>query len=183
MVAIARFLKVMLTVPVLDNTSYWHDQRIMESAIFSSVMPKLIPTQVRGPNPNGRNAADELLLSAVLAFAMPSANLSGLNSHIKGLAFINQIIQCYATVSVGTIIGLDKQSKEISGRRSTGDSEMQVRKETLLDLSDLSQFQNHSNAMAALDFIVAVESEIFALKFSGNMAYAAEGHRNSQVSI
>ncbi|CAL1395278.1 unnamed protein product [Linum trigynum] len=52
-----------------------------------------------------------------------------------------------------------------------------VRKETLLDSSDLSQFQNHSNAMAALDYIVAVESDIFVPTFGGNMAYAVEGHR------
>lgn len=53
----------------------------------------------------------------------------------------------------------------------------QVRKETLLDPSDLMPFQNHSNQMAAIDYYVAIESDIFVPTYGGNMTKVVEGHR------
>ncbi|XP_057952381.1 rhamnogalacturonan I rhamnosyltransferase 1-like [Malania oleifera] len=52
-----------------------------------------------------------------------------------------------------------------------------VRKETLLQPSDLNFFQNHSSQMAALDYLVALESDIFVPTYDGNMAKVVEGHR------
>ncbi|KAJ6882002.1 rhamnogalacturonan I rhamnosyltransferase 1-like [Populus alba x Populus x berolinensis] len=52
-----------------------------------------------------------------------------------------------------------------------------VRKETLLEPSDLRYFQNHSSQMAALDYLVALESDIFVPTYDGNMAKIVEGHR------
>ncbi|KAF8399219.1 hypothetical protein HHK36_015084 [Tetracentron sinense] len=53
----------------------------------------------------------------------------------------------------------------------------QVRKETLLEPSDLRVFQNHSSQMAALDYLVSLESDIFVPTYDGNMAKVVEGHR------
>lgn len=53
----------------------------------------------------------------------------------------------------------------------------QVRKEELLEPSDLKLFQNHSSQMAALDYLVSLESDIFVPTFDGNMAKVVEGHR------
>lgn len=53
----------------------------------------------------------------------------------------------------------------------------QVRKETLLEPSDLRFFQNHSSQMAALDYLVSLESDIFVPTYDGNMAKVVEGHR------
>lgn len=53
----------------------------------------------------------------------------------------------------------------------------QVRKETLLEPSDLQFFQNHSSQMAALDYLVSLESDIFVPTYDGNMAKVVEGHR------
>jgi hypothetical protein len=39
-------------------------------------------------------------------------------------------------------------------------NDAQVRKETLLEPSDLMFFQNHSSQMAALDYLVSLESDI-----------------------
>uniref|UniRef100_A0A2P2M3Q0 O-fucosyltransferase family protein n=3 Tax=Rhizophora mucronata TaxID=61149 RepID=A0A2P2M3Q0_RHIMU len=52
-----------------------------------------------------------------------------------------------------------------------------VRKETLLGPSDLVFFQNHSSQMAALDYLVSLESDIFVPTYDGNMAKVVEGHR------
>jgi hypothetical protein len=52
-----------------------------------------------------------------------------------------------------------------------------VRKETLLEPSDLRFFQNHSSQMAALDYMVSLESDIFVPTYDGNMAKVVEGHR------
>uniref|UniRef100_A0A803P477 O-fucosyltransferase family protein n=1 Tax=Cannabis sativa TaxID=3483 RepID=A0A803P477_CANSA len=52
-----------------------------------------------------------------------------------------------------------------------------VRKETLLNPSDLRFFQNHSSQMAALDYLVSLESDIFVPTYDGNMAKVVEGHR------
>lgn len=56
-------------------------------------------------------------------------------------------------------------------------NELQVRKETLLEPSDLMFFQNHSSQMAALDYMVSLESDIFVPTYDGNMAKVVEGHR------
>ncbi|KAF7132579.1 hypothetical protein RHSIM_Rhsim09G0121500 [Rhododendron simsii] len=52
-----------------------------------------------------------------------------------------------------------------------------VKKETLLQPSELLPFQNHSSQMAALDYIVSIESDIFVPTIGGNMAKVVEGHR------
>lgn len=52
-----------------------------------------------------------------------------------------------------------------------------VRKETLLEPSELQFFQNHSSQMAALDYLVSLESDIFVPTYDGNMAKVVEGHR------
>ncbi|CAL5388101.1 unnamed protein product [Camellia sinensis] len=52
------------------------------------------------------------------------------------------------------------------------------KKETLLKPSELLPFQNHSSQMAALDYIVSVESDIFVPTYGGNMALVVEGHRS-----
>ncbi|GAV60098.1 O-FucT domain-containing protein [Cephalotus follicularis] len=52
-----------------------------------------------------------------------------------------------------------------------------ARKETLLKPSDLKYFQNHSSQMAALDYLVSLESDIFVPTYDGNMAKVVEGHR------
>ncbi|XP_074579535.1 rhamnogalacturonan I rhamnosyltransferase 4-like [Curcuma longa] len=52
-----------------------------------------------------------------------------------------------------------------------------VKKETLLHPEDLHQFQNHSSQMAALDYMVSLESDIFIPTYDGNMARVVEGHR------
>ncbi|KAK4762977.1 hypothetical protein SAY86_008745 [Trapa natans] len=52
-----------------------------------------------------------------------------------------------------------------------------VKKEMLLDPEELKQFHNHSSQMAALDFMVSIESSNFIPTYDGNMAKLVEGHR------
>ncbi|KAH7290848.1 hypothetical protein KP509_30G066400 [Ceratopteris richardii] len=52
-----------------------------------------------------------------------------------------------------------------------------VRKEMLLSQEDLKLFQNHSSQMAALDYLVAINSDVFVPTYDGNMAKVVSGHR------
>ncbi|GAV79531.1 O-FucT domain-containing protein, partial [Cephalotus follicularis] len=87
---------------------------------------------------------------------------------LKGLS-IDHNMQIY--ISAGDIYDGEKRMANLTSAYNV------IRKETLLEPSDLRPFLNHSNQMAALDYIVAVESDIFVPTFDGNMARVVEGHR------
>ncbi|XP_011011552.1 PREDICTED: uncharacterized protein At1g04910-like [Populus euphratica] len=75
-------------------------------------------------------------------------------------------------VAAGEIYGGDRRMASLAASYPK-----LVRKETLLEPSDLKYFQNHSSQMAALDYLVALESDIFVPTYDGNMAKVVEGHR------
>ncbi|KAK9044884.1 hypothetical protein V6N11_058775 [Hibiscus sabdariffa] len=76
-------------------------------------------------------------------------------------------------IAVGEIYGGQRRMASLAAAYP----KLQVRKETLLEPSDLRYFQNHSSQMAALDYLVSLESDIFIPTYDGNMAKVVEGHR------
>ncbi|KAH9617970.1 hypothetical protein KSS87_014564 [Heliosperma pusillum] len=83
---------------------------------------------------------------------------------------IDQNIQIY--IASGEIYGGKKRMVSLASSFPN-----LVRKETLLEPSDLNFFRNHSSQMAALDYLVSLESDIFVPTYDGNMAKVVEGHR------
>ncbi|XP_021905426.1 uncharacterized protein At1g04910 [Carica papaya] len=83
---------------------------------------------------------------------------------------INHNVQIY--IAAGGIYGGERRMRTLAAAFPN-----LVRKEELLEPSDLKLFQNHSSQMAALDYLVSLESDIFVPTFDGNMAKVVEGHR------
>ncbi|GAB2216583.1 hypothetical protein Droror1_Dr00024361 [Drosera rotundifolia] len=83
---------------------------------------------------------------------------------------IDPNIQIY--IAAGEIYGGKRRMRALSAAFPNV-----VRKETLLNPEDLRFFLNHSSQMAALDYIVSLESDIFVPTYDGNMAKVVEGHR------
>ncbi|KAF7806293.1 rhamnogalacturonan I rhamnosyltransferase 1-like [Senna tora] len=83
---------------------------------------------------------------------------------------IDQNIQIY--IAAGEIYGGKRRMASLAQEYPR-----LVRKETLLEPSDLEFFQNHSSQMAALDYLVSLESDIFVPTYDGNMAKVVQGHR------
>ncbi|KAL3504786.1 hypothetical protein ACH5RR_034627 [Cinchona calisaya] len=75
-------------------------------------------------------------------------------------------------IAAGEIYGGDSRMEDLRSRFP-----LLMNKEKLATLEELEPFTNHASQMAALDYIVSVESDIFIPSYSGNMARAVEGHR------
>ncbi|CAI9266481.1 unnamed protein product [Lactuca saligna] len=75
-------------------------------------------------------------------------------------------------IAAGEIYGGDSRMEALQSRFPT-----LMRKEKLASVEELDPFIEHASQMAALDYIVSVESDIFIPSYSGNMARAVEGHR------
>ncbi|PIN17564.1 hypothetical protein CDL12_09777 [Handroanthus impetiginosus] len=83
---------------------------------------------------------------------------------------INRNVQIY--IAAGEIYGGARRLRSLSKSFPN-----LVKKETLLEPSDLLFFGNHSSQMAALDYLVSLESDVFIPTYDGNMAKVVEGHR------
>ncbi|KAG9451424.1 hypothetical protein H6P81_011389 [Aristolochia fimbriata] len=75
-------------------------------------------------------------------------------------------------IAAGEIYGGDSGMAELESRFP-----LLMNKEKLAAAEELEPFTSHASQMAALDYIVSVESDVFIPSYSGNMARAVEGHR------
>ncbi|XP_019185850.1 PREDICTED: uncharacterized protein At1g04910-like isoform X2 [Ipomoea nil] len=83
---------------------------------------------------------------------------------------IDRNFQIY--IAAGEIYGGERRLRNLSAAFPN-----MVKKENLLGPSALKFFQGHLSQMAALDYLVSLESDIFVPTYAGNMARVVEGHR------
>ncbi|KAL5705133.1 O-fucosyltransferase 7 [Ranunculus cassubicifolius] len=75
-------------------------------------------------------------------------------------------------IAAGEIYGGDSHMADLQSRFP-----LLMSKEKLASVEELEPFTSHASQMAALDYIVSVESDVFIPSYSGNMARAVEGQR------
>ncbi|KAG5034526.1 hypothetical protein JHK87_009436 [Glycine soja] len=75
-------------------------------------------------------------------------------------------------IAAGEIYGGESHMTDLQSRYP-----LLMSKEKLASIEELEPFSSHSSQMAALDYIVSVESDVFVHSYPGNMAKAVEGHR------
>ncbi|CAI5482718.1 unnamed protein product [Closterium sp. Yama58-4] len=75
-------------------------------------------------------------------------------------------------IAAGEIYGGEDTMKDLRARFPFIE-----RKETLATPEELAPLAAHQNAMAALDYLVSIQADVFLATYSGNMARAVEGHR------
>ncbi|XP_019414520.1 PREDICTED: uncharacterized protein At1g04910-like [Lupinus angustifolius] len=75
-------------------------------------------------------------------------------------------------IAAGEIYGGESHMTELRSRYP-----LLLSKEKLASVEELGPFTNHASQMAALDYIVSIESDVFVHSYPGNMARAVEGHR------
>ncbi|XP_065880780.1 O-fucosyltransferase 7 [Euphorbia lathyris] len=75
-------------------------------------------------------------------------------------------------IASGEIYGGDARLGDLQSRYP-----ILMSKEKLASVEELEPFTDHASQMAALDYIVSIESDVFIPSYSGNMARAVEGHR------
>ncbi|KAL1349501.1 hypothetical protein HN51_026004 [Arachis hypogaea] len=75
-------------------------------------------------------------------------------------------------IASGGIYGGESYMAELRSRYP-----LLMSKEKLASIEELEPFSNHASQMAALDYIVSIESDVFIPSYYGNMAKAVEGHR------
>ncbi|XP_074288978.1 O-fucosyltransferase 7-like [Silene latifolia] len=75
-------------------------------------------------------------------------------------------------ITVGEIYGGESRIADLQSRYP-----ILMSKEKLASDEELTPFANHASQMAALDYIVSVESDVFIPTHLGNMARAVEGYR------
>ncbi|CAD5167668.1 unnamed protein product [Musa acuminata subsp. malaccensis] len=75
-------------------------------------------------------------------------------------------------IAAGDIYGGDSHMADLQSRFP-----ILMSKEKLASAEELDPFRPYASQMAALDYIVSVESDVFVSSYLGNMARAVEGHR------
>ncbi|XP_043809256.1 O-fucosyltransferase 7 isoform X2 [Manihot esculenta] len=83
-------------------------------------------------------------------------------------------------IAAGEIYGGDSRMADLQSRYPILKSKLSsliTLQEKLASVEELEPFINHASQMAALDYIVSIESDVFIPSYSGNMARAVEGHR------
>ncbi|MBA0843398.1 hypothetical protein Goarm_000593 [Gossypium armourianum] len=188
MVAIARYLNVTLIVPKFAHGTYWNNTSKFDDIFYVNHFITSLRDEVKVlkelPPEQKRKAESEPLYYIYSQDGWRHKPIASNKKRKHGLCPLTP----EETALVLQALDIDKNitiyiaAEEIYNKeKRMADLVATYPNLTILNPEELEPFMEHADQMAAMDYIVAIESDIFMPTFVGNMAVAVQGHRGHSL--